>query len=118
VTAFVIRAAECELGPEPLGAGYSGPEAYRAGGDFATADDVVHGGVWSYDGRLVSTNPGGGHQLWLVLRGELSLEIDGRTLEARAGDLVVLEFPYPEKTLDASGDFRAVWLGVEPRSAR
>ena len=114
--AFLIHASECDLGPEPLGAGYSGPESYRAGGDFSTEDRAVKGGVWSYDGRLASANPGAAHQLWLVLSGELRLAIDGQTLEAKSGDVVVMESPYPEKTLDASADFRAVWISVEPKS--
>jgi mannose-6-phosphate isomerase-like protein (cupin superfamily) len=116
VPAFLIHASECDLEPEALGAGYSGPESYRAGGDFSTRDRTVKGGVWSYDGRLASENAGAGHQLWLVLSGEIRLTIGGQALEAKSGDVILMEFPYPEKTLDASRDFRAVWISVEPRS--
>jgi hypothetical protein len=112
----VVDVARCPLRPDPLGPGYSGPETYRTGGDFATADGALAGGVWAYDGTLHSDNPGAGHQLWLVLSGTIELELEDERHHAEAGQLLLLEAPYPGKTLRTSPDFRAVWLGV-PRAA-
>ena len=112
MTIHHIPALGAKLETEPLGPGYSGPETYSTGADFASLDGAVSGGVWSYTGRLVSNNPGTAHQLWVVLAGNLQIEIAGSSVEAGTGDVVLFEAPYPAKTIEASDDFRAIWIAV------
>lgn len=107
-----ISSRETVLQGVALGEGYDGPETYRSGGEFATADGSLTGGIWSYDGGLVSTNPGTAHQLWVVVSGSLEVDIASEAICAAPGDVVLFEAPYPPKTVRASGNFRAVWLAV------
>jgi hypothetical protein len=51
----------------------------------------------------------------MVLSGRIEIRIAELVLNAAAGDLVLFEAPYPEKTVVASDDFRAIWIGVPRR---
>jgi hypothetical protein len=109
----LIRAGHVDLDAAPLGAGYSGPETYRDLTAFTSSDGVLSIGVWSYEGVLQSSNPGATHQLWFLLSGEAKITMDDNTVHASAGDVVAFEAPYPAKTVEASADFRAVWVAVK-----
>lgn len=100
------------LAPSPLGPGYAGPETYREATVAATTDGALMIGVWAYDGRLVSENAGEAHQAWLVLEGELTVEQGDERTAARAGELMLFEAPYGPKIVEASPDFRAVWIAA------
>jgi hypothetical protein len=110
-----VKALACVLNAQSLGAGYSGPETYSDGCEFSTDDGSITGGVWSYDGILTSSNPGQTHQLWIVISGNIKISLEEEIIEASSNDLVLFEAPYPMKTIEASKDFRAIWIGVECR---
>lgn len=102
--------------PEPIGPGYSGPDTY--GGStvsLATADGQVALGAWRYDGRLVSENTMANHQVWVVIKGAATIEIEGETMALVVGSAVCFEAPYGPKIVEASDGFEAVWIGV-PRA--
>lgn len=115
MTAQHLESLNSQLEPEPLSQGYSGPETYAAGGNFATHDGALSGGIWSYQGTLSSRNPGHNHQLWIVVQGNATIEIDNTTIKAKTGDVVLLEAPYPEKIVHTSNDFKAVWVVAPAR---
>jgi uncharacterized cupin superfamily protein len=107
-----VSVTRAELEPQRLRPGYSGPETHRDATVAESGDGGLTIGVWSYDGELVSENPGEAHQAWLVLAGELTVRMDGEELTASEGDLVFFEAPYGPKTLEASDGFRAVWIAA------
>lgn len=101
---------------QPIGPGYSGPDTYgESTVSLATADGQVSLGAWRYDGRLVSENTMGKHQIWVVIRGSAAVEIEGERMELVAGSAVCFEAPYGPKIVEARDGFEAVWIGV-PRA--
>lgn len=107
-----ISIADQDLPKKALGARYYGAETYRESALATTADGSLSIGVWSYDGHLVSENPGVAHQAWLILEGSLTIWMDGDRMDASAGDLIVFEAPYSPKTIEATDGFRAVWIAA------
>ncbi len=113
----VIRAGTLPLEAETLSTGYSGPQAYRGVTALATADGALSLGVWEYEGRLESSNPGAGHQLWIVLDGDATISMGDEHAYVGRGDTVVFEAPYGSKTVEASAGFRAIWVAVPVRAS-
>ena len=102
-----------EFEPKPLGAGYSGPETYaESKQSITTADGRVSLGAWRYEGRLNSSLAMRNHQIWVVIQGSATIEIEGETMELTVGSAVCFEAPYGPKVVEASPAFMAVWIGV------
>ena len=110
---YHVKATSVELEPVPDDDEHEGPATSAYGTVYTSGDNVLHVGLWEFDGEQ-RTKPSSGveegyEEVIVLVEGSLTVECDGGTYELGPGDVIIYDCPIGAKRLSSAG-FKAVYV--------